>query len=91
VSPGPVDTEFATSSNLNDNKDWEKIYSAMPKLKSEDVADAVIYVLSTPPHVQVSYKLKCIFSNAELSGSRSYVTSSRGASLTDNSFFQKYH
>jgi NADP+-dependent farnesol dehydrogenase len=53
VSPGPVDTEFAISSNLNDNKDWEKIYSAMPKLKSEDVADAVIYVLSTPPHVQV--------------------------------------
>lgn len=25
----------------------------MPKLTAEDVADAVIYALSTPPHVQV--------------------------------------
>ncbi|RZC37292.1 dehydrogenase/reductase SDR family member 11-like, partial [Asbolus verrucosus] len=53
VSPGPVDTEFATASNLYENKDYEKLYKAMPKLKGEDVADAVVYVLSTPPHVQV--------------------------------------
>lgn len=25
----------------------------MPHLKSEDIADAVVYVLGTPPHVQV--------------------------------------
>lgn len=54
MSPGPVDTEFSKSSNLEVNPDWAKLYNAMPKLKSDDVADAVLYVLSTPPHVQVS-------------------------------------
>lgn len=30
-----------------------KIFEDRPKLKCEDVADAVVYVLSTPEHVQV--------------------------------------
>ncbi|EFA04837.1 farnesol dehydrogenase [Tribolium castaneum] len=51
VSPGPVDTEFGVA--LHDSEDWKKLYNSMPKLQSEDVADAVVYVLSTPPHVQV--------------------------------------
>ncbi|XP_044260590.1 farnesol dehydrogenase-like [Tribolium madens] len=51
VSPGPVDTEFGAA--LRGSEDWEKLYNSMPKLQSEDVADAVVYVLSTPPHVQV--------------------------------------
>lgn len=29
----------------------------MPAMLSEDIADAVVYVLSTPPHVQVMQKL----------------------------------
>lgn len=31
----------------------------MPKLQAEDVADSVIYVLSTPPNVQVHNYLLC--------------------------------
>ncbi|KAJ3651878.1 hypothetical protein Zmor_017884 [Zophobas morio] len=53
LSPGPVDTEFASSSNLTNHEEWAKLYNAMPKLNSEDVADAVVYILSTPPHVQI--------------------------------------
>lgn len=29
---------------------------AMPHLKSEDIAAAIVYVLGTPPHVQVHTK-----------------------------------
>lgn len=30
----------------------------LPSLKAADVAESVLYVLSTPPHVQVRYKLQ---------------------------------
>ncbi|XP_067628688.1 farnesol dehydrogenase-like [Eurosta solidaginis] len=46
ISPGAVDTEMVTP----------EIKKAMPDalfLKSEDVADALIYCLQTPPHVQI--------------------------------------
>lgn len=55
VSPGPVETEFADASNLMSNQNFKEVYSSLPKLSSEDVADAVVYALSTPPHVQVSW------------------------------------
>lgn len=42
VSPGLVESEQTTA-----------IVDRLPHLKAEDVADAVEYVLSTPPHVQV--------------------------------------
>lgn len=31
----------------------KEIFSKMKGLEAEDVTDAVVYVLSTPPHVQV--------------------------------------
>lgn len=31
----------------------------MKLLKSEDVSEAVLYVLGTPPHVQVKKKICC--------------------------------
>ncbi|KAF5298283.1 hypothetical protein FQR65_LT09794 [Abscondita terminalis] len=46
ISPGYVETNFRRASNL-------KSYDNFPALESEDVADAVAYVLGTPPHVQV--------------------------------------
>lgn len=33
--------------------EFDKFFESMPKLLAEDVADAVVYALSTPPHVQV--------------------------------------
>ncbi|KAF5302101.1 hypothetical protein FQR65_LT08652 [Abscondita terminalis] len=50
ISPGAVKTEFREVSNLKE--DLEKL-SNKPILEANDVADAVTYVLSTPPHVQV--------------------------------------
>jgi NADP+-dependent farnesol dehydrogenase len=43
LSPGLVKTEMA--------QDW--LLEALPYLNPEDIADAILYVLGTPPHVQV--------------------------------------
>ncbi|KAI4454440.1 dehydrogenase/reductase sdr family member 11 [Holotrichia oblita] len=51
ISPGPVDTEFIKTEKAAE--EFTELFEAMPKLEADDVADAVIYVLSTPPHVQV--------------------------------------
>jgi hypothetical protein len=50
VSPGAVETEIIEASEFP--KDME-VFAGIPYLKSKDIADAVIYVLGTPPHVQV--------------------------------------
>ncbi|XP_053682935.1 farnesol dehydrogenase-like [Sabethes cyaneus] len=44
ISPGVVKTEIVAG--LDDHRDF-------PKLECEDIAAAVLYVLGTPPHVQV--------------------------------------
>nr|XP_022902752.1 farnesol dehydrogenase-like [Onthophagus taurus]XP_022902753.1 farnesol dehydrogenase-like [Onthophagus taurus]XP_022902754.1 farnesol dehydrogenase-like [Onthophagus taurus]XP_022902755.1 farnesol dehydrogenase-like [Onthophagus taurus]XP_022902756.1 farnesol dehydrogenase-like [Onthophagus taurus]XP_022902757.1 farnesol dehydrogenase-like [Onthophagus taurus]XP_022902758.1 farnesol dehydrogenase-like [Onthophagus taurus] len=51
ISPGPTDTEI--NKLHSNNGSFANIIDAMPKLKAEDVADAIVYVLSTPHHVQV--------------------------------------
>lgn len=51
ISPGAVKTEIFTPSIL------ESIESGkieFPFLESVDIADAILYVLGTPPRVQVS-------------------------------------
>lgn len=50
ISPGAVRTDFRKASNLVED---EKVLSQAPNLESKDLADAVVYILSTPPHVQV--------------------------------------
>ncbi|KAJ8926283.1 hypothetical protein NQ314_021360 [Rhamnusium bicolor] len=37
-----------------ESEDVRKLIESSPSLKSEDVANAVVYVLGTPPHVQVA-------------------------------------
>ncbi|KAK5638689.1 hypothetical protein RI129_012984 [Pyrocoelia pectoralis] len=46
ISPGFVDTEIGSYCNMN-------VPIEFAKLKVEDVADAALYVLGTPGHVQV--------------------------------------
>ncbi|XP_054088710.1 uncharacterized protein LOC105213965 [Zeugodacus cucurbitae] len=46
ISPGVVDTEILTPK-------VREIMNNTPPLKSEDIADALIYCLQTPPHVQI--------------------------------------
>lgn len=53
ISPGAVETEvIQMKSGKLDSKILDALKS-MPLLKTEDVAESVLYVLSTPPHVQV--------------------------------------
>jgi hypothetical protein len=51
VSPGVVATEFMAASGRP--VDPERLYSSIAHLEAKDVADAVLYVLGVPPHVQV--------------------------------------
>ncbi|MEQ9320400.1 MAG: SDR family NAD(P)-dependent oxidoreductase [Polyangiaceae bacterium] len=52
VSPGYVETEFAAAYHKSDEV-AAKTYGRFPVLQSEDIAEAVVYVLSQPAHVQV--------------------------------------
>nr|CAD7260258.1 unnamed protein product [Timema shepardi] len=51
ISPGLVETEF--SKNIR-GPDGYKVYKENPVLQAKDIADAVVYTLGTPPHVQVA-------------------------------------
>ncbi|XP_032680154.1 farnesol dehydrogenase-like [Odontomachus brunneus] len=52
ISPGYVKTEILEASALDIN--GLKIFSSFPALESKDVADAVVYVIETPQHVQIT-------------------------------------
>lgn len=52
ISPGYVETEFAAHYHKSEEA-AEKTYGRFPVLQSSDLAEAVVYVLSQPPHVQV--------------------------------------
>ncbi|KAL6470897.1 hypothetical protein MHYP_G00195470 [Metynnis hypsauchen] len=53
ISPGVVETEFGYRFCKSNPEKAAEMYGMMKCLQSEDVADAVIYVLSAPPHVQI--------------------------------------
>jgi NADP-dependent 3-hydroxy acid dehydrogenase YdfG len=52
ISPGFVETEFAAHFHKSEAKARET-YGRFEVLQPEEIADAVTYVLSQPPHVQV--------------------------------------
>lgn len=54
ISPGAVKTEIAIAAGM-DPKIIEQAYKTIPFLDSKDVSQAVVYALSTKPHVQVFY------------------------------------
>lgn len=54
VDPGMVETEFAEVRFRGDTERAEKVYRDTHPLSPEDVADAVLYVLNAPPHVNVA-------------------------------------
>lgn len=53
ISPGIVETEFAFRLHNSDPERAAAVYESIKCLKTEDVASAVIYVLSAPAHVQI--------------------------------------
>ncbi len=54
VDPGAVETNFSAVRFKGDTKRAEAVYEGMEPLKPEDVADAVIYCATRPPHVNIS-------------------------------------
>lgn len=51
ISPGLVENEILTTLGTDDND----LVKYMPRLKPEDVAQAVIFAITTPQHVLVSW------------------------------------
>ncbi|XP_072248294.1 dehydrogenase/reductase SDR family member 11-like [Leuresthes tenuis] len=53
ISPGLVETEFASRLYSQNAEKAENMYAQYKSLQAVDVANAVTYVLSAPPHVQI--------------------------------------
>ncbi|KAM6933813.1 dehydrogenase/reductase SDR family member 11-like [Xenentodon cancila] len=53
ISPGVVKTEFAGRFYSNDTEKATLLYSMYKVLDAVDIANAVTYVLTAPPHVQI--------------------------------------
>lgn len=54
VDPGAVETSFSEVRFKGDTKRAAAVYEGMQPLRPEDVADAVLYCASRPPHVNIS-------------------------------------
>lgn len=46
-------TNIGVNSGIEINEQIKALMKDMPSVEPEDIADAVVYVLSTPAHVQV--------------------------------------
>ncbi|XP_014896607.1 dehydrogenase/reductase SDR family member 11-like [Poecilia latipinna] len=57
ISPGLVETEFAYRLHSETPGKAKETYSQLKPLEAIDVANAVVYVLSAPPHVQIGEML----------------------------------
>jgi len=55
IAPGAVETEFSNVRFKGDKKKAKKVYEGYTPLSAEDIANAVICVLNTPPHVNIQY------------------------------------
>jgi serine 3-dehydrogenase len=54
VDPGAAETEFSLVRFQGDAERAAKVYDGFEPLTAADVADAVVYVANTPPHVMVT-------------------------------------
>jgi 3-hydroxy acid dehydrogenase/malonic semialdehyde reductase len=57
IDPGMVETEFSLVRYHGDAERAKAVYQGMTPLTPEDVADAVMYAATRPPHVNVSEML----------------------------------
>lgn len=54
VDPGMVYTEFSEVRFSGDKERAEKVYEGITPLKAEDVAEAILFCATTPPHVNIN-------------------------------------
>ncbi|KAJ8932631.1 hypothetical protein NQ314_014561 [Rhamnusium bicolor] len=62
LSPGAVNTEIIPQ-EMRESEVFKKLIEEKQFMEGADIADSVIYVLSTPPHVQVKFLNICILIN----------------------------
>lgn len=66
ICPGAVETEFSLVRFKGDQKRADQVYEGFDNLVAEDIADAVFYVISQPPHVDIQDML--VMPTAQASG-----------------------
>ncbi|ESO87133.1 hypothetical protein LOTGIDRAFT_205793 [Lottia gigantea] len=53
ISPGVVETEFSERMNQSQEK-AQKFYSSIKCMVPKDIADTVVFILQSPPHVEIN-------------------------------------
>ena len=54
IDPGAVETEFSLVRFRGDTKRAANVYEGMTPLTADDIADAILYCATRPPHVNIS-------------------------------------
>lgn len=55
IAPGAVNTNFSNVRFKNDTQKANKVYEGYTPLSAKDIANTILHVLNTPPHVNIQY------------------------------------
>lgn len=57
IAPGMVETEFSLVRFKGDKKRADKVYEGLTPLYAEDIAEAILFTVTRPPHVTINEML----------------------------------